>query len=82
MSKYQLRAVNQYDLDGNFIKEYPSIKDAVTDTRTNYGSISSCCRGNIKTANGFIWKYNNSYLKQKKDPLDKLIFIDYDDDEF
>jgi hypothetical protein len=49
----------QYDLNGNFIKEWNKIKEAseymgkIKDT----SSITSCCRGKQKTAFGFIWKY-------------------------
>ena len=53
------RAVVQYDMDGNFIKEYPSIKD------TGYceSTIHSALNG-IKTifAKGYLWKYKDEVL--------------------
>ena len=47
----------QYDLNGNFIKQYPTIKEAVMETGTNRTSIISCASGRYKTANGFRWGY-------------------------
>jgi hypothetical protein len=46
----------QYNTDGIFLKEWPSIKEAYTYHK---GDISSCCQGRQKTAAGFIWKYKS-----------------------
>lgn len=46
----------QYDLDGNFIKEWPSIKEA---KKIYKGDIGPCCRGKQKTSAGYSWKYKN-----------------------
>lgn len=74
------RGVFQLDLGLNFIAEYRSMKDAVEQTGVNYGSICSCCRGQISKAFGFVWRYDNRYIKKPQtEPLDKLLFIDYDD---
>lgn len=76
------RRVKQLSLEGKEIAVFDKMKDAAKKTGTNYGDISNCCRGRKKTANGFIWKYENSKLKIKQDPLDKFLFdeIDWDDD--
>ncbi len=52
-------AVLQYSLDGTFIKEFHSVREAERHTSVNAGNISSCTRGNRKLAGGFIWKSNN-----------------------
>lgn len=52
------RAVNQYSLDGNFIKRWNCISDAMRELKVNTNNISTCCNGKRKTANGFIWKYS------------------------
>jgi group I intron endonuclease len=49
------KPINQYDLEGNFIKEWPSIKEAVF--QTNIVSIGDCVREKQKKAGGFIWKF-------------------------
>lgn len=51
------KAVLQYDLDGNLVEEYSSIKEACDVTGANNGSVCSACKGRRKTANGFVWKY-------------------------
>lgn len=50
----------QYDLKGNFIKEWSSIKEAETfyhPKKIEKNNICSCCLGKQKTAYGYIWKY-------------------------
>ena len=47
----------QYDLNGNFIKQYPTIKEAAMETGTNKTSIIFCANGIRKRANGFRWGY-------------------------
>ena len=46
--------VNQYDLKGNFIKRWDSIKEPSLFYNCY---ISGCVRGRQKTAGGYIWKY-------------------------
>ena len=50
------KPVLQYDLEGNFIKEWKSTMEC---GRNGYqqGHIADCCRGERKTHKGFIWKY-------------------------
>lgn len=52
------KPVLQYDLEGNFIKEWSSITEAGRNGY-NLGNISSCCRGKIKKHKGYIWKYKD-----------------------
>lgn len=49
--------VKQYDIDGNFIKEYESAKMASDETKICYVSIKKCRQGKQKTAGGFVWTY-------------------------
>ena len=51
------KGVSQYDLDGNFIAEYYSVRHADRQTGVNQAGISRVCRGEAKTAGGFIWKF-------------------------
>ena len=50
------KRVSQYDLCGNFIKEYACIADAIKEN-PKCGAISAVCNGYRKQAGGFIWKY-------------------------
>lgn len=50
------RKINQYDLQGNYLNTFYSIKKA----KMIYGQSShiiDCCQGKRKKAKGFIWKY-------------------------
>lgn len=50
------KTVIQYDLDGNFIKEWKSATDVGREVR--FG-IYQCVNGKRKTAFGYIWRYKN-----------------------
>ena len=50
------KSVLQYDLEGNFIKEWKSTMDCGRNGY-NHGHIADCCRGERKTHKGFIWRY-------------------------
>lgn len=62
--------VDVYSKNGEFIKHFVSMADAVyellgsTDHKKYSSHITSCCKGNRKTAYGFVWRYVN-------DPFDK-----------
>jgi hypothetical protein len=53
------KAILQCDKQGNFIKEWLSGNEASTKLGICRGTISSCLKGKIKSAGGFIWKYKN-----------------------
>jgi hypothetical protein len=54
-SRYKLqKKVIQYDLNGNFIKEWPGVN--LIQRETNI-CVSKCVRGLKKTAGGYIWKF-------------------------
>ena len=53
------KPVLQYDLDGNFIKEWKSIIDAERELEYKKSHISQCCKGKIKTSHGYIWRYRD-----------------------
>ncbi len=55
------KTVLQYTTDGQFVKEYPSVKEAARQNGFNFGHIASCCRGEIKTSRGYIWRYKNMF---------------------
>jgi len=61
--KYDWKRVNykpilQYDLNGNFIKEWGSGIEALEKLNlTDYNGISAVCKGNQPTSGGYIWRY-------------------------
>jgi hypothetical protein len=58
------RPVNQYDLSGNFLQQYPSIRKAAKDMECQETQIINVCRGNLtqnggvhSSCHGYKWRY-------------------------
>lgn len=51
------KKVNQYSLDGTFIREWISISEAGKTTGINIQNISKCCHNQKNSAGGFIWRF-------------------------
>ena len=60
----QCLSVLQYDLDGNFIKEYYSISQAKRETKIS-GIAGVVSHNPSKTAGNFVWKYNGVIIENK-----------------
>ncbi len=69
----KIKPIIQYDLNGKYIKTYPSIKAATIamGKKANSKGISQCLKGQYQTAFGYIWKYKNE-PNVKKDKKQKL----------
>lgn len=48
--------IYQYSLDGKLIKIWKNSVDITKETGYDFSNIRKCCRGERKTANGFVWK--------------------------
>jgi hypothetical protein len=64
------KKVNQYDLKGNFVKEWDSIRAIEKELSIANASISACCKGKGKTAGGFVWRYYDKETKNKNINID------------
>lgn len=53
------KRVFQYSKNGTLINEYNSTCDAFYRTGIRPSGISLCCNGKLKTAGGYIWRYEN-----------------------
>jgi hypothetical protein len=53
------KAIIQYDIHDNIVKEFVSAHSAHRDTLINRGSISACCRGERNTAGGYKWSFKD-----------------------
>lgn len=51
------KTVHMYNLNGVFIRKYGSTHEASIFTGIPQSSISCCCRGVMKKAGNYIWKY-------------------------
>lgn len=58
------KPVYQFTLEGEFIREYKSVKEAVS--LTSVIAISGALRGKHMTAGGYIWLYTNDAEKAAK----------------
>jgi hypothetical protein len=54
------KKVNQYDLNGNFIKTWDSLSDVKRELNIATSTISAVCanKRGYKSTGGFIWRYN------------------------
>ena len=77
--------VLQYDLQGNFIKRYESIKEAAKAMGCTSSPIYQVCVGRKKTVKGYTWKYENKvhnkrqprYRKVSQYSLEKILLETY-----
>ena len=53
------KRVLQYDLEGNFIKEWESTMDIQRELNIRNSCISACCKGLYKQTHSYIFKYKN-----------------------
>lgn len=51
------KKINQYDLDGNFIRSYESAREAERIGGFRNQNIAHCCMGRYKSSGGYIWRY-------------------------
>ena len=51
--------INQYDMDGNFIKQWLGINNIERCFKINKGNICMCCKGKRNNAGGYKWKYTH-----------------------
>lgn len=49
----------QFSKDGKFIKEWQSLAEAGRQLGISQVNICSCCKGRLKHAGGFVWRYKD-----------------------
>lgn len=54
------KKVLQYDLQGNFIREWNCMMDIERKMNISHTSISLCCRNKVENIKGYIWRYKNT----------------------
>ena len=55
--EYNAKAILQFDLKGNFIREFISIAEASRFMNTSYSNINGVLKNRQKTAKEFKWRY-------------------------
>lgn len=61
-SKKRSKAIIQFDMLGNFIAEYSSIREMERQTGYQRFYVSQCCNGTKCKYNGFVWKYKEERI--------------------
>lgn len=58
-NSFTSKPVLQYTLDGQLVKQYPSIKEACRQTGIKHPNLSACClhKPGFKTAGGYSWEF-------------------------
>lgn len=56
-SLHRMRAVGQYTLEGSLLKTYEGVRIAEEKTGVDNRNIIKNCKGKVKTAGGYIWRY-------------------------
>lgn len=60
--KNNIKSVVQYDLNGNFIKKWESIRHASRCLNIPHNGIVANCKGKQKTSGGYTWKYESEVM--------------------
>jgi hypothetical protein len=82
-----LKKINQYDLNGNFIKKWRSSVEASNELKINNSNINLVCKGIRNKAGGFMWRYDDDcednigeYLKKPNYNEKKILQSTLDDE--
>lgn len=63
MALSKSKAVYQYDLDFNFIKEWESLVQIERELGFQRAAISRCCKGKQKTSYGYKWRFKEGEIE-------------------
>ena len=67
------KSVIQYDVDGNFIKEWPNVYSVVQYFGGKSQScLRQCCKRNRKRYKGFIWRFKEDTIEEKVEPQELI----------
>lgn len=72
--KSNSKSIRQYDLDGNFIKEYESSVVVAKLFGVNSECIRNVCNGKFQSVCGFQWRYK---AKEKRDKIEPIVIRYY-----
>ena len=72
LGQQQLRAVRQYNLNGEYMMTYESTAEAARQTNSQQSKIVEVCIGNRKTTNNYQWRYDDANI-DRLSPVSKPI---------
>lgn len=56
-TSYKPKIIYQFNIDGEFIKEWESLAKVEKELKINRSAICNCAKGRTKSSGGYIWKY-------------------------
>ena len=62
VSMKESKKVNQYDLNGNYIRTHDSLHLAADYVNGQASGICHCCKGKKHTAYGYMWRYESEVM--------------------
>ena len=66
MAKSKYIPILQFTKEGKLVRKWDSITEVEKELGFNHGSISKCCKGKLKTACGYKWRYYYKGIWEKK----------------
>ena len=73
--KLQTPSILQYDIDGNFIREFSTIEEASEISKTHKTSIVLCLQGKRTQAGNYLWRYKEGEVLTQID-IPKISYVD------
>ena len=70
--KPRKKSILQFSFEGEFLKEWNSIKEASTELKLSRSHIINCCKGNRKSCGDFKWVYKDSFSDNSDFVIEKL----------
>lgn len=67
------KKVLQFTLDGEFVREWPSISEC-SRNGFNKGNVCACCRGKKPQYKGFLWMYADDYKEKQLKEVETTLF--------
>lgn len=67
-SNHKSKEIEQFSINGDFIKRFECIRDVERDLNLAKGGgshISACAKGKLKSAYGYIWKYSEGRIENE-----------------
>lgn len=61
------KKIYQYDIQGNFIKEWCSMQEAARQTKIHVSTIMACAQGKVRHAGKYIWQYHKEKIQSRID---------------
>lgn len=71
-TKARQKPIVQLLLNGEFIKNWCSAKQASVELNINNGDITHCCKGKCNSAGKYRWKYLSDYINEQINYLNEL----------